>query len=140
MKVIDASVALKWVFEEEDGVEAARRLLRNPEELTAPALWLVEAGSALWRRHRRALISVEEATAGMSFLREVPVLAVDTSEVAESALRLALELGHPIYDCTYLALALREELPLVTADQKFAARLQRSGYTRLLELIGPDQP
>ena len=45
--VIDASVALKWVFDEPDS-EAAEAL-RN-EELIAPALWLAEAGNALWRR------------------------------------------------------------------------------------------
>ena len=140
MTVIDASVALKWVLDEEDGVEAARELLRDPEKLTAPSFWLLEAGSALWRRHRRSLLSPGEAFGKLAFLAKVPLRAVDVSELADAALRLSIELQHPIYDCTYLALALRDDLPIVTADQKFAAVIVRGGYGGRLRLIGPDQP
>ena len=140
MKVIDASVALKWVFEEDDGVEAARKLLGDPADLTAPTFWLLEAGSALWRRWKRSLISAEEAAASLSFLSQVPLRTVNVADLVDEALRLAMELDHPIYDCTYLALALRDRIPLVTADQKFAAALVRGGYQRRFELIGPDQP
>lgn len=36
-------------------------------------------------------------------------------------------LNHPIYDCTYLALAERENISLVTADGGFLNALRRSG-------------
>jgi predicted nucleic acid-binding protein len=39
-----------------------------------------------------------------------------------AALKLALELNHPLQDCIYLALAERFDAPLVTADEKFAAK------------------
>ena len=29
--------------------------------------------------------------------------------------------GHPIYDCLYLALSLQTQVPVVTADRRFAA-------------------
>ncbi|UKJ74068.1 type II toxin-antitoxin system VapC family toxin [Azospirillum brasilense] len=32
---------------------------------------------------------------------------------------LALEFGHPVYDCLYLALARRLGIPVVTADRRF---------------------
>jgi predicted nucleic acid-binding protein len=35
------------------------------------------------------------------------------------ALRIAISLQHPVYDCFYLALAQAEDCPLVTADQRF---------------------
>jgi predicted nucleic acid-binding protein len=50
--VIDASVAIKWVLEE-PGSEQAISL--QDEELIAPALWLIEAANALWRRFHAAV-------------------------------------------------------------------------------------
>ena len=36
---------------------------------------------------------------------------------------LARRLGHPVYDCVYLALAEREDAAFVTADQRLLRRL-----------------
>ncbi len=46
---------------------------------------------------------------------------VPTEELAGAALRFAIDLRHPIYDCFYLALAEREEATLVTADARLLA-------------------
>ena len=40
-------------------------------------------------------------------------------QLVASAARLALDLDHPVYDCFYLALALQEQHPVVTADRRF---------------------
>lgn len=39
----------------------------------------------------------------------------------DAALQLAIDLNHPIYDCLYLALAIRLDTHVVTADRRFAA-------------------
>ena len=49
--VVDASVALKWVIQE-DGSEAAEALLRQ-EPLLAPDLLIVECANVLWVKTRR---------------------------------------------------------------------------------------
>ena len=49
--VVDASVALKWVIEE-DGSEAAGALLLE-EPLAAPDLLIVECANVLWAKARR---------------------------------------------------------------------------------------
>ena len=49
--VVDASVAVKWLVEEEDS-EAADRLLEQRHELFAPRLMASEVGNALWRKVR----------------------------------------------------------------------------------------
>jgi predicted nucleic acid-binding protein len=36
-----------------------------------------------------------------------------------SALAIAHDLAHPIYDCCYLALAIEEDAIVVTADRRF---------------------
>lgn len=134
--VVDASVALKWVLHEE-GSEAAEKLL--DEELIAPSLWLVEAGNALWRRSTRGEISAAEAQERLSELFNAPVTTVPLEEDVIAAVRLAGELDHPIYDCLYLALAIREGTYVVTADRRFANALSKhptlSGTVRLLEQV-----
>lgn len=121
--VVDASVALKWVLPEEDS-DDAHTLLRQP--LIAPAWWLVEAGNGLWKSAQRGEITPGEAVALLDDLKEVPVTTVDGTELLGSALALASALGHPIYDCLYLALAIDRDLGLVTADTRFWRAVQSS--------------
>ncbi len=121
--VIDASVALKWVLNE-PGQEFAEALL--DEELVAPALWLVEAANALWRRASRGEISSEEAEERLAELCNAPVTAGAVEEDLPAAIRLANEISHPVYGCLYLALAARENTYVVTADARFRAAAQRS--------------
>ena len=99
--VIDASVALKWVLDE-PGQEAADALL--DEELVAPSLMLIEAANALWRRSRRGEISGEEARERLAELQGAPVTIVPIEHDLLAAADLANTLGHPVYDCLYLAL------------------------------------
>ena len=44
------------------------------------------------------------------------------------ALEMAIKLGHPIYDCVYLALADSLEDILITADRKFLDLVSQSAY------------
>jgi predicted nucleic acid-binding protein len=116
--VVDASVALKWVLDE-PGSEAAVAL--RDQELIAPVLWLAEAANALWRHARIGEISDDEAAAHFSELLKAPVASLPIEPYLEPALQLAGEIGHPVYDCIYLALALRHQTHVVTADQRFVA-------------------
>jgi predicted nucleic acid-binding protein len=45
-----------------------------------------------------------------------------------AAARLADDLDHPVYDCLYLALALQEQRPVITADRRFYSVVQRHPY------------
>ena len=132
--VIDASVALKWVLDE-PGKEAADALL--DEELIAPSLWLLEAANALWRRTQRGEISGQEAKARLTELYNAPVATNSIEDDLPAAADLANILGHPVYDCLYLAMAIRVNTYVVTADSRFHAAVDRSprfkGAVRLLE-------
>ena len=130
--VIDASVALKWVLDE-PGSEAAVTL--RDQELVAPALWLAEAVNALWRRARIGEITDDEAASRFSELMNAPVASIAIEPHLEAALKLATEIGHPVYDCIYLALALHRRTHVVTADRRFASAAStpaRAGSVRLL--------
>jgi predicted nucleic acid-binding protein len=51
---------------------------------------------------------------------------IPIEELRVRALALAIELRHPIYDCFYLALAERENAPLVTADEAMIAAARKA--------------
>ena len=133
MVVVDASVAVKWVLPESQS-DAAGDLLA--EELIAPAFWLVEAANVLWRRHRRNEMSLEQATARLLELLNAPVTAMPVETSVERAFAIAAELGHPVYDCLYLALALRHDTHVVTADRRFAVIAQRPAFADRVRLLG----
>jgi len=121
--VIDASVALKWVLDEA-GSEAAAAL--RDHELIAPALWLVEAANALWRNVRMGYLTNDEAAERLAELLNAPVASLAMEPYLEQALTLATEIGHPVYDCLYLALALHHGTHVVTADHRFASAASAS--------------
>jgi predicted nucleic acid-binding protein len=130
--VVDASVALKWVLEEE-GSNAAFEL--RTERLIAPVLWLAEASNALWRRARAGTVTAEQAARQFSELQRAPVTSISIESHLAKTLEFAMNLNHPIYDCLYLALAIDRDTYVVTADRRFAAigdRPEMSGRVRLL--------
>ncbi len=130
--VIDASVAVKWVVREPDS-DAADALL--DDDLAAPVLWLAEAANVLWRRARIGEITADEASVRLSELRNAPVASLPMEPHLDRALQLATEIGHPVYDCIYLTLALHHDTHVVTADRRFAAAAARpklAGRVRLL--------
>ena len=130
--VIDASVAVKWVLGESDSDAAVA--LRD-EELIAPVLWLAEAANVLWRRARADEITGEQANTRLSELVKAPVASLPIEAHLERALALAMEIGHPVYDCLYLALALRHDTHVVTADRRFAAAAGAAGLMDRVRLL-----
>jgi predicted nucleic acid-binding protein len=132
--VIDASVALKWVLDE-PGKEAADALL--DVELVAPALWLLEAANALWKRAGRGEISSQEASERLVELYNAPVTTTPIEDDLQAALDLASSLHHPVYDCLYLAVAIREATHVVTADRRFHETVLREpAFARSVRLLG----
>ena len=123
--VVDASVAVKWVVPE-NGSDRARLLAQT--KLEAPDLLSVECANILWKKVRLGHLTRREAADCLRLLLGMPVAVAASRELLDSALRLSLELDHPVYDCLYLALALQRRFPLVTADEKLAkaARKQRN--------------
>jgi predicted nucleic acid-binding protein len=132
--VVDASVALKWVLFDEPGTTPALAL--REYELIAPALWLVEAANALWRGNRIGQLSADEVPKFLAELLNAPVASLPIEPYVDAALRFGVELGHPVYDCLYLAVAIRHDTYVVTAGRRFAAIADRPEFADRVRLLG----
>ena len=125
--VVDASVAVKWLVEEEHS-DAADRLLDGNHELFAPRLMASEVGNALWRKVRMGELERSRAGALAAAISEMAVRWTEDEEVGPDAVRLSLALDRPVYDCVYLALAHRLGATLVTADIRFVNALAETEH------------
>jgi predicted nucleic acid-binding protein len=119
--VIDASIAIKWVVEEE-GTSQSLILLRRGK-LMAPELLVAECAHILWRKVRLNELSKNEAFLAARLLQAAAIEFVPTRTLLEAATRIAIELDHPAYDCLYLALAIERDCQFVTADERFLRKL-----------------
>lgn len=134
--VLDASVAVRWVVEEQGSDEAAALLEKDLAWIT-PRLLLTEVASAL----RRKVVdnAVAPAVTGQSLDALLQAVAdgvirlVDDERIIAQALLLAVSLRHKVPDCVYLALAEREGASIATADDRLA-RLARSRGVGVLQV------
>jgi predicted nucleic acid-binding protein len=120
--VVDASLAVKWFLWEADSAQALDFL--QAHELAAPELIFVEVAAQLVRRGNMnkalqsdALAALEKWTVAWSdhAVKNVRV----TQRRLFDASRLALDLGTPLKDCIYLAVAIEKNCDLATCDARF---------------------
>lgn len=130
--IIDASVAAKWLFVEDDSGLALPLIARD--DLSVPDFFFAEMANIIWRRGRNE--DPAQAALLLSRLDPVFVRVVPTDQLAQSALGLALALDHPAYDCFYLALAIAEDDVLITADRRFHTACAASPYAARVRLLG----
>jgi len=125
--VVDSSVVVKW-FLPETSHERALVLLRRYREqsirLLAPALLMVEVGNVFCKRVRRRELIESSAAQAFQLLKINAPAIVDDQALLDDAMALALLGGQTVYDCLYLALALRLECDLITADRKFHSAMK----------------
>lgn len=120
-RVVDASVAAKWLAPEPDSGMAEALL---DDELVVPDLLFAEVANILWKKQMRGEMDDAAALVAARWLLQAPLEVHDSVGLLVDALTLALKLQHPAYDCVYLALARRIDLPLVTADRRLQSRCQ----------------
>ena len=139
--VIDASIALKWVVQE-DGTNQAL-VLRQHAKLIAPDLLVPECANILWKKVQRKELARDEALLAARLLQGAEIELLPTRSLLEQAARIAIELDHPAYDCLYLALAMENGCRFVTADERFIRKLgqgprspYRDNVVGLLEAAG----
>jgi predicted nucleic acid-binding protein len=129
--VVDASVAIKWYLPEIHDSEA-QRLLSGGHDLLAPDLLFAEVGNILWKRVRAEQMTDMEAQTILQSLGDLPLLVVPSWPLVLLALEIACQTQRTVYDSLYLALAVREQAVLVTADAKFVHSIQITPMARYI--------
>lgn len=130
--IVDTSVVIKWVVQEIGSDLAVDLIDRAP---LAPDLLRAELANVLSTKARRKELTAEQALAGQA-ASETALTYLPSMAFAPRALEIALELGHPAYDCFYLALAERVEGTVVTADERFLRRCADTKYREFVRLLG----
>lgn len=117
--VVDASVAAKWFVAEEQSEHAQRLLLLGGgPTLIAPDILPAELVSVFCKKVSRGHLSIPLAREAAAGLAQMRVHLLPTIPLAGAALSVALRYSRSSYDSLYLALAMREQCPLVTADRR----------------------
>jgi predicted nucleic acid-binding protein len=129
--VVDASVAVKWVVEEDHSAKAM--LLLGLDARHAPDHWRAEAVNVLWSKVFHGDLSAADAEERMTVLLRAPVIATPIADLMPRAFAIAVAHMVTIYDSLYVALAETRDIPLVTADERLIRRL--SGDVALAKLL-----
>jgi predicted nucleic acid-binding protein len=130
--VLDATMALAWIFERAKAKEAERAsaILRDIERQTAlvPALFHIEVLNALVAAERRGVVTVSRA---LDFIARLDRLPIQTDPVSpppkEPIFSLAREFQLTAYDATYLLLAIHSRAALATFDERLARARDKAG-------------
>jgi predicted nucleic acid-binding protein len=123
--VVDSSIAVKWLVAEQGSLDAI--VLRDRGRLSAPELLMAECTNALWKKVLRREITTQVAMLAVRVLERMEVELVSMRSLATASAAIAMKLGHPAYDCFYLALAIERQCQVVTADQRLIAITRQSG-------------
>ena len=121
--VVDASVVLKW-FVPEAGSDAATRLLASEDRLAAPDLLFAEIANAIWKKVLRGQLTRAESQLLVSDIENIAVDTTPCRALANDAHAIALITSRSVYDSMYVALALRLDTRVTTADERFFHALQ----------------
>ena len=120
--VIDASVALKWFLRDERYGERALDLLdqfvRGALDLVAPSLMVYEVINGLVIAQRKGRIDEVNVLSSISGFLDLGITSVDITGHEDRILHFCRAYGRSAYDASYLAVAEKASLTLVTGDER----------------------
>lgn len=121
--VIDASVAVKWIFPDpliephaDRALEVLDAVRQGRIDVIQPVHWLLETTAVVVRLNPDI---VQRAT---GLLDALELQVCDEHSVLLRAARLAADLDHHLFDTLYHAVALECEATLITADERYARK------------------
>lgn len=124
--VIDASVAVKW-FVVEPFSREARRVLSAYQNgaisFYAPDIFIAEFANTIWKKQLFQGLAETDAADILTAFGNLDIALVPTSALLSEAYQLATTHRRAIYDALYLALSVRENCNLVTADERLVNAL-----------------
>jgi predicted nucleic acid-binding protein len=126
--VLDCSIAVAWLFEDEATAQTDDLLAQLRDGCAfVPNLWQLELGNVLVQAERRERITAAQISACLELVARLPI--VTDTETDSRAFREILILARTetitTYDAAYLELAIRRGVPLATQDSKLISAANR---------------
>ena len=119
---VDASVALKWFLaDEEYGTKAVNLLsdyISGKLDLIAPSLLEYEVLNGLLIAGKRGRIKEEEILSALDGFSNLELTLKHISQLSMQVFKFCRIYNCSVYDAAYLAVAVSESVPLLTADEK----------------------
>ncbi len=134
--VLDASLALAWVLEDEENAYADRVMAAlATEEAKVPAIWPIEVANALVTCVRRKRLAHDQPA---EIFRRLAALRIRVSGAPPVAAfgrlsQVAIGAGLSAYDAMYLDLALTEHVSIASLDGPLERAARKLGVPRYLE-------
>ena len=115
--VLDATVTITWAMCDEDHplAELAFSALEM-HGAAVPSIWWYEIRNILVINERRGRITASDVARFLAELAQFDI-AVDAPDNSDLVIGLARKHALSVYDAAYLALAMKEHLPLATLDK-----------------------
>ena len=128
--VIDASVAIAWLLEDENEPDAIALLsVLEEQEAIVPQLWHMETRNALLRAERRRRINHDQMAERLGYLSTLPI-HTDQQPDYDAAMQFARSHNLTFYDALYLELAIRRGAQLATLDNALMSAALNEGLAR----------
>lgn len=127
MVIIDTSLVYKWIIYEEprEITESARKLLRRflngKEKILCPNLILYELANTL--AYKTKLSNSDTDTVWRKFSDINLPLENPTKDFMKKCIDFSIQYHVSVYDASYAVLAIEKNCILLTADSKFAKKI-----------------
>ena len=125
--VIDSCVGAASVLNEPNTAKAKALIegyRQGIHELIAPDTFVAEVAHVLTKAERNKVIKAGEADTLFAEVLSVPPHLVGYLSLVPRAFEISIQAKIPFYDCVFVALAEKEKIDLITADQKLINTLQ----------------
>ncbi len=134
MIVLDSSVVLKWIFDEEDAYGRAMKFRRmhisGEEVIVVPSLFFYEIANVLATKTR--LSNIEVADFFLTFWNfDLEVFSFGLEEFL-NGIALSRQYRISLYDAAYIELAKKLKCNFVTADRRLYGNVKELKEVKLL--------
>jgi len=134
MIVLDASVILKWLLDDEAGRARATGFRKahaaGTETIAVPDLLFYEIANVLTMKKQ---LAEADSADGLSLVWDFQLEQYDFGlEAFLAAMSIARRHGITVYDAAYVELARRLQCTVVTADRKLYEKTKSLGFVELL--------